>query len=322
MSLRYQNPVWPGYFADPFVLRHGGDYFAYGTAETLERDAAGRAGAFKILRSRDLVSWQPAGFALEVPPERAGDAFWAPEVAEHAGRFHLFYSTAPAGEDAAHRLHVALADQPIGPFRERGMVLPESVGFNIDAHPFRDPRDGTWYLFFARDYFDGRAGTGLAVVPLNEDLGSARGEPITVLRANDDWQIYERNRQHYGRTWPAWHTVEGPSVVAHAGRYYCFYSGGNWQTHDYGIGCAVADHPLGPWRHGTPAGPVVLRQVPGAVLGPGHNCVTAAPDGTAVLVYHAWDVARTARRMCIDPLRWTPEGPRCAGPTRGPRQLR
>ena len=41
MALRYQNPVWPGYFADPFVLRHGDEYFAYGTAETLERNSRG-----------------------------------------------------------------------------------------------------------------------------------------------------------------------------------------------------------------------------------------------------------------------------------------
>lgn len=316
MSLRYQNPVWPGYFADPFVRQWDGEYFAYGTAETLERDATGRAGAFKILRSRDLVGWEPAGFALAVASERETDAFWAPEVARHDGRFFLYYSTAPAGRDEEHRLRVAIADRPTGPFRAAGAVLPESVGFCIDAHPFRDPRDGRWYLFFARDFFDERVGTGLAVVELSGDLCAALGEPVTVLRANDDWQIYERARHHYGQTWEAWHTVEGPSVVERGGRYYCFYSGGNWRTHDYGVGFAVAEHPLGPWQHGTPAGPVVLRQAPGAVLGPGHNSVTIAPDGTTeMIVYHAWDVARTARRMFIDPLVWTPHGPRCAGPT-------
>ena len=55
--MTYQNPVWPGYFADPFVLRHAGDYYAYGTGETLERGADGAARAFRILRSRDLTDW-------------------------------------------------------------------------------------------------------------------------------------------------------------------------------------------------------------------------------------------------------------------------
>jgi hypothetical protein len=33
------------------------------------------------------------------------------------------------------------------------------------------------------------------------------------------------------------------------------------------------------------------------------------PSGQDLIVYHAWDVEQTARRMCIDPLIWTPDGP-------------
>jgi GH43 family beta-xylosidase len=137
-----------------------------------------------------------------------------------------------------------------------------------------------------------------------------------VLQANADWQIYEHDRHHYGRRWRAWHTVEGPCVVMHDDRYYCFYSGGNWQTRDYGVSFAVADNPLGPWHHSVAMGPVVLREDPAGVLGPGHNSYAIGPDGqTEFLVYHAWDVARTKRRMCIDRLVWTKDGPRCQGPT-------
>ncbi len=316
MALTYQNPVWPGYFADPFVLRWRGEYFAYGTAETLERDATGATRAFKILRSPDLVQWTEAGAALSLTKDQSTRAYWAPEVAEMDDRFYLYYSSAPAGADEQHRLRVAVAGHPTGPFEDHGPVLPESVGFCIDAHPFRDPRDGRWYLFFARDYFEERTGTGLAVVPLSADMLRAAEDPRPMLRANADWQIYARDRTLYGRTWSAWHTVEGPFVVEHKGRYYCFYSGGNWQTHDYGVSYAVADHPLGPWTHAPETGPVVLRQLPGKVVGPGHNSYALGPDGeTPFLVYHAWDVAGTARRMCIDRLVWTDAGPRCLGPT-------
>src|SRR5512133_892802 len=110
MAVHYRNPVWPGYFADPFVLAWRGEYFAYGTAETLERDRAGRECAFKILRSRDLVHWEPVGSALTLPREEKSRAYWAPEVAECAGRFYLYYSSAPAGRDELHRLRVAVAD--------------------------------------------------------------------------------------------------------------------------------------------------------------------------------------------------------------------
>jgi beta-xylosidase len=304
------QPVWPGYFADPFVLRTGRAYYAYGTAERLERTADGQYGAFRILRSTNLAHWEPVGHALDLSGAAADHAYWAPEVAEVDGRFFLYYSKAPPGQDEQHRLHMAEADRPEGPFRERGTVLPEELGFCIDAHPFRDARDGRWYLFFARDYFDERVGTGLAVVGLDESMCAPDGEPRTVLRANHDWQIYERDRALYGRTWPAWHTVEGPCVWAHGGRYFCFYSGGNWRTKDYGVGYAVADHPLGPWAHADNVGPSVLRQIPDHLIGPGHNSMTIAPDGGLRIVFHAWDASHTARRMFIRPLEWTSGGPK------------
>lgn len=319
--LRWSNPVWPGYFADPFVLSWRDEYFAFGTEGRIEQTPDGDGRVFKILRSRDLATWHEAGAAFCVSPAKATWDYWAPEVAEERGSFFLYYSCAPRGDDSNQRLRVAVAGHPTGPYVDGGNVLPESEGFCIDAHPFRDPKDGRWYLFFARDYFDGRAGTGLAVVPLARDMLRGEGASQPVWRATADWQIYERNRRHYGKSWTAWHTVEGPCVVEQAGRYYCFFSGGNWQTLDYGVSYAVADHPLGPWTAAPESGPIVLRQKQNAVLGPGHNSYVRAPNGREMLVYHAWDPERTARRMCIDPLEWTSHGPRCLGPTIGAQSL-
>jgi beta-xylosidase len=317
--LTYTNPVSDGYLADPYVLRWHDAYYAYGTGPM---PSDGRH--FPLLRSVDLATWEPIGGALEPPDDIPAWAhYWAPAVAEQDGRFFLYYSAAPEGDDTLHRLRVATADHPTGPFRDTGRVLLPDAGFAIDADPFRDPKDGRWYLFYATDYLEGaRPGTGIAVVPLGEDMVSVTDAPRPVLRASADWQIYERERPLYGRTWAAWHTVEGPCVVAMAGRYYCLYSGGNWRTPGYGLSFGVADHPLGPWEEGG-HGPVVLRAAPErGVLGPGHSSVVLGPDGvTAFVVYHAWDAQATARRMCIDPLQWTPAGPRCDGPSIEPRTI-
>lgn len=317
MKAFFKNPVWPHYFADPFVLRWRGEYFAYGTGEKPHRSSDGRVFAFQVLRSKNLFEWESAGGALELKGAERAQAFWAPEVAmRREDEFFLYFSSAPKERDELHRLRVATATAPTGPFVERGTVFPADEGFCIDAHPFRDPRDGQWYLFFAKDFFDEPTGTGVAVVRLSGNMREAAGATRVVVRANADWQIYQRKRFHYGREWNAWHTVEGPCVVFHDGRYYCFYSGGNWQTHDYGVSYAVANHPLGPWKHPEEAGPIVLRQRPGEVLGPGHNCHIVGPDDrTEFLVYHAWDPRRTARRMCVERLVWASAGPRCEGVT-------
>lgn len=309
-KLVYRNPVWSEYLADPFVLRSGGLYYAYGTGsdEGNGRQRDGRV--FPVLSSPDLVHWTSLGGALEpFSPARTVN-YWAPEIAEHNGTFYMYYA-------ADGRLRVATATQPQGPFVDAGRDLFPDEPFTIDASPFRDPKDGRWYLFFAKDYFDERVGTGTAVVPLADDMMTPAAAPRLVVRASSDWQIYERNRTWYEKVWPAWHTVEGPFVLEHEGRYYCLYSGGCWQGPDYGVSYAVADHPLGPYRdEWSHSGPAVLRGIPGKVLGPGHNSVVLGPDDrTQFVVYHAWDAAKTARRLCIDPLEWTPDGPRCVGPT-------
>ncbi|HET7624068.1 MAG TPA: family 43 glycosylhydrolase, partial [Verrucomicrobiae bacterium] len=137
-------------------------------------------------------------------------------------------------------------------------------------------------------------------------------------RARSDWQRFQANRPMYDRIWD-WHTIEGPFLRKHGGRYYCFYSGGRWENETYGLDFCVSDHVTGPYSdEGNENGPRVLRTVPGQVIGPGHACVATGPDGeTEFLIYHAWDKNMKARQMFIDRLVWTDEGPRCEGPTWG-----
>lgn len=142
------------------------------------------------------------------------------------------------------------------------------------------------------------------------------GEGNVVLRARSDWQRFLKDRNMYGQVWD-WHTLEGPCVRKHAGRYYCFYSGGRWENESYGVDYGVSENVMGPYSDfGNENGPRVLRTVPGHVIGPGHNSIVTGPDDeTEYMVYHAWDKEMKARQMYIDRLIWTPDGPRCEGPT-------
>ncbi len=322
--MEYRNPVYPEYFGDPFVWKHGDDYFAVGTGSGEASGDLGKSGrVFPLLHSLDLVHWKPAGEALDRPNADLGSNFWAPEVAYAEGQFWLYYSVGRG--DKLHQIRVASSRDPLGPYRDvsdEPLVAPRSPPFAIDPHPFQDD-DGRWYLFYARDYLDAgfsrsfgrvRSGTALAMSRLLT-MDKLEKKERTVLRARCDWQRFLANRLMYGGVFD-WHTLEGPFIRKHEGRYYCFYSGGNWETGSYGVDYGVADQVAGPYSDaGNEKGPRVLRTSPGRVIGPGHNSFITGPDGLDYMVYHAWDPAMTARRMCIDPLVWTLEGPRCQGPT-------
>ena len=287
-------PVHSGYLADPFVLYAGGLYYAYGTG--LHGADGGRD--FEVLSPPDLQTGTSHGGAL-VPYSEEQLDYWAPEVAQSGGRFYMYYSAGHG--DQGHHIRVAVSDSPLGPFLDQGLNLTPNEPFAIDPHPFQD-EDGQWYLYVAKDYLDGeRAGTALAVARLR-NMTELEGELRPVLRASADWQLFLRGREMYGQVYD-WHTLEGAFVVRREGRYHLFYSGGNWTNETYGVGHAVADHPLGPWREDR-AHPVVLWTQPGVLTGPGHNSVVRSPEGQDYLVFHAWDAGYQHRQMHVVPLNW------------------
>ncbi|RYG31326.1 glycoside hydrolase [bacterium] len=297
----HNRPVYDGYFADPFAFRAEGVWWAVGTGSS---DADG---VCPMLMSEDFVNWRPMGHAL-IPTPSLGTDYWAPEIIRIGDRYRMFYSVGRG--DNGHQLRVAESVRPEGPYRDLGepVLDPASCYFAIDAHVYTDPEGANW-LFYARDFLDGqRPGTALVVAPL---LDGRRVEDDfhVVARANADWQLYEADRPMYEGRYD-WHTLEGPSVVRHENELYCLYSGGNWTNETYGVDYVTADRPDGDWRADVVAAPRILKTQPGRLRGPGHNSVVQGPDSAMYIVYHAWNEARTARKMHVTPLVWTEQGPR------------
>jgi len=304
----FRNPVHPRHFADPFVLRTADAWYAYGTGP--QGDAfLGRHGArlFEILRSVDFATWVSAGYALTPPdlPGAEGDAagresadreFWAPEVVEIEGTFHLYYSTGIGVR--GHHLRVATAARPEGPFTDQGVNLTPDEPYAIHPHPLRD--GSGWHLYYARGAEAGGP-TSLAVDRLLNP-GRLAGEPRDLLPPDPG------------------HTREAPFVRARAGRYWCLHAQGAPAGREREIAVLVADDPAGPFRELVDVSTAVLRGVPG-FRGPGQCSVTTGPDGDDWLVYHAWDDAWTEPRMCLDRLTWTDDGLRTGGPTAAPQPV-
>ncbi|MEY2429176.1 MAG: arabinan endo,5-alpha-L-arabinosidase [Verrucomicrobiota bacterium] len=316
----YKNPVFAGSMPDPSVIQVKKFYYAFGTTGST-RTPDGRI--FTLLRSRDLVDWENLGGAMVPPSQNPHYQYWAPEATVNEGTYYLYYSMGGI-EPEKFELRVARSDKPEGPYLDAGQKLMdcETNRFTIDPFPFRDD-DGQWYFFYSRNFTNAEPGmhpgTGIVVDRL-AGMTRLAGDCHVVVRARYDWTLYQAHRRMdvYDATFD-WHTIEGPCVVKHGGRYYCFYSGSNYKTTGYGVDYVVADKPLGPYSDQGDR-PRVLHSVAGKVRGPGHHSIVTGPDGsTQYLVYHAWDRGMEVRQMCIDKLVWTAKGPRCEGPTSGAR---
>jgi hypothetical protein len=125
----YLNPIARGGdFADPFVLRHDGQYYLYCTNPDV-----------RCWSSRDLVDWRLEGPTIEedVFP---GLVPFAPEVVYADGAFFMY--TSPSG----HGHFVLRSDSPTGPFRP----VSGNVGHAIDGNVFVDD-DGRRYFYWAGD---------------------------------------------------------------------------------------------------------------------------------------------------------------------------
>ncbi len=104
---------------------------------------------------------------------------------------------------------------------------------------------------------------------MTDDGGSLVGVPTTIIANDLDWEG---------------HLVEGPFVWKQGGRYFLFYAANDFTDPAYGIGVAVADRPLGPYRKQDQA----LLSSSRTWTAPGHPSVAEGPDGTPQIFFHAY----------------------------------
>ena len=287
-SKTYRNPLLPEReMADPDVIRVDGNYYLYPTSDSQ---------GYEVFESTDLVHWTAKGRVFEDP--RRGT--WAPDVFYNQrgdGKFYLYY-TDNAGKPVPGEMHkqigVAVADSPLGPFKDKGILAPDA----IDAHLFRDD-DGALCLY----YVELAEGFKIMAQSMANPL-TKQGEPRVVIRPTEEWEKRSGS------------VTEGPFMLKHDGIYYLMYSGTGADSPDYGIGYATSKSPLGPFVKYA-GNPIVHRH--GNVLGPGHHCVIEGPDKKLWLVYHQkWNADRSFHRfLAIDPLWFDEQGVIHARSSRG-----
>src|SRR5438093_24755 len=122
----YQNPILAD-VADPFVLKHRGEYYLYRTEVR---------GGLDVFTSRDLVHWHPGPMVWrpDTPGGPNSQRLWAPEAYYENGRFYLYF--AAGGPDGEQRLWQAVSDSPLGPFHT-DPVSPLTDPWRIDVTLFQ-----------------------------------------------------------------------------------------------------------------------------------------------------------------------------------------
>jgi beta-xylosidase len=170
-AAQYSNPVMAGDYPDPAVIRVGDEYWATATSSEWGPQ-------FPILKSRDLVNWQLVGSVFNKRPEWSVANYWAPEIAEHKGRYYMYYVGRKRGGPLA--VAVATAGKPAGPYTDHGVLVAQVAG-SIDAVPF-DDENGERHLVWKEDGNSRKQPTILWIQRLNEDGTKLVGEPKELIR--------------------------------------------------------------------------------------------------------------------------------------------
>jgi hypothetical protein len=254
------------YGADPHVSATGNGFTLYPTGRS-SRDGNW---FFYAYSSPDLKNWTRTGPILNFKdiPWIYADGNprhypWAPALEQKNGKFYFYYSVGDQSSTPS-RVGVAVADTPLGPFKDSGQPLVTGGnGFEaIDPMAFTDPKTNKSYL-----YVGGSNGSKLRVWLLSDDmLHVVREEPVAQPP-----KFTEGAFMHYAN-----------------GRYYLSYSHGGWRSPSYSVHYVTSTSPLGPWTY---HGPILVSDQ--TRKGPGHHGFVQDPkDGRWYIAYHRWHSAK------------------------------
>lgn len=247
------NPL----FADPTIFCYNGIYYLYGTNGVNSNDG------FTAYTSKDLASWKPAGKVLTPGQSFGTKGFWAPQVFRYKGRFYMAYT-------ANEHIAIAVADSPLGPFRQKKMEPLDATVRMIDPFLFFD--NDKVYLYHVRL----REGNRIFVAELDKGLNGIIETTVReCLHAQKGWE---------NTTDAKWGVAEGPTVFRRADYYYMLYSANDFRNPDYAVGYATSRSPFGPWKK-FKGNPVIARKVTG-VNGSGHGDLFKDKAGMWRYVFH------------------------------------
>jgi hypothetical protein len=202
--------------ADPAPMVYDGTVYLY---TTHDEDGAKGFQMFDWLlyTSTDMVNWTDHGAVASLDSFEWYDGkngAWAECVVERDGKFYMYCPI------HGHGIGVLVADSPFGPFKDplgQPLVWQKEHWEDIDPSVFIDD-DGQAYMYWGNPH--------VYWVKLNKDMVSVDGEIHRIEYPIDTYQ-------------------EGPWFYKHNGKYYLAFAS---TCCPEGIGYAMSDSPVGPWK--------------------------------------------------------------------------
>ncbi len=285
-AVNYSNPVLPGDFPDPSVIRVGEDYWATATASEW-------GPIYPILHSRDLVNWELKGHIFNEKPKWSSKNYWAPELIYHNSKFYVYYVGRKNVENGTLHIAVATAENPLGPWTDHGPMIGQDDG-SIDPFVTADEH-GARYMLWKNDGNSCGEPTYIYAQKLSEDGLKLGGEMKQLIRNDQPWEG---------------NLIEGPAVTKHGDYFYLFYAGNGCcgKNCSYGTGVARSKSLLGPYEKFA-GNPIVADNEKWHC--PGHGTIVTTPDGRDFFMAHAYDVKGfqfIGRQGILNEIKWSSTG--------------
>lgn len=263
-----QNPVVQTcYTTDPAPMVHDDTFYLYTGHDEAGADFFWMQ-EWRVYSSRDMVNWTDHGSPLALEDfSWADDRAWAAQCVERNGKFY-WYVCAHSRLSGAMAIGVAVADSPLGPFKDAlGKPLIDGNWAYIDPTVLIDD-DGRAYLYWGNP--------NVFYAELGDDMISFKGEVKQVPQSEATTGAPLASAREKGKKYPGGY-VEGPWLSRRGNKYYLLYAAGGVPEH---IAYSMSDSPLGPWKF---MGPVMPLQDTGSFT---NHCGLADYKGHSYFAYH------------------------------------
>jgi len=221
----FTNPIMWGDWPDPDIIRVGDEFYFISTSMHYVPGCP-------IAKSKDLVNWEMAGYAVERYDEdprfdmQGGELYlngsWAPTIRHHNGKFYVGFCTPNGWGREKGNFSICIADDVKGPWER--VIFPE---FLYDPGLFFDD-NGKVYVVHGQHR--------LYITELNADAKSVKGEPVEI------WHKGFKDSQTFGDDFG----MEGSHMYKINGMYYITCPAGGtegWQV------CLRSKNIYGPYEH-------------------------------------------------------------------------